>query len=78
MYDAFPELPALYDTVPLYVNRHDVQVYMDEARSAPGSVLSTSLLPKNNWASSIRPRDTSRREDGWSSTCAERITAVGT
>jgi SAM-dependent methyltransferase len=39
MYDAFPELPAIYDSVPAYVNRGDVQFYVDEARSAGGSVL---------------------------------------
>jgi len=39
MYDAFPDLPDLYDSVPLYVNRPDVQFYADEARSAGGSVL---------------------------------------
>jgi SAM-dependent methyltransferase len=39
MYDAFPDLPAFYDSVPLYLNRRDVQFYVDEARSAAGSVL---------------------------------------
>jgi len=39
MYDAFPDLPDLYDSVPLYVNRPDVQFYADEARNAGGSVL---------------------------------------
>ena len=39
MYDAFTDLPALYDSVPLYVNRRDVQFYVDEARSAAGRVL---------------------------------------
>ena len=39
MYDAFPELPAIYDSVPSYVNRRDMQFYVDEARSAAGSVL---------------------------------------
>lgn len=34
MYDAFPDLPAIYDSVPVYVNRRDVQFYVDEARSA--------------------------------------------
>ena len=32
MYDAFPDLPAIYDSVPVYVNRRDVQFYVDEAR----------------------------------------------
>jgi SAM-dependent methyltransferase len=39
MYDAFPDLPDFYDSVPLYVNRRDVQFYVDEARSAAGSVV---------------------------------------
>ena len=39
MYDAFPDLPVIYDSVPLYVNRRDVQFYVDEARSAGGRVL---------------------------------------
>ena len=39
MYDAFPDLPAIYDSVPVYVNRRDVQFYVDEARNAGGSVL---------------------------------------
>jgi len=39
MYDAFPELPAIYDSVPIYANRRDVQFYVDEARSAGASVL---------------------------------------
>jgi SAM-dependent methyltransferase len=39
MYDAFPELPTIYDSVPAYVNRRDVQFYVDEARNSGGSVL---------------------------------------
>jgi SAM-dependent methyltransferase len=39
MYDAFPDLPAIYDSVPLYNNRRDVQFYVEEARDAGGSVL---------------------------------------
>jgi len=39
MYDAFPDLPVIYDSVPLYVNRRDVHFYVDEARSAGGRVL---------------------------------------
>ena len=39
MYDAFPDLPAIYDRVPIYANRHDVQFYVDESRNAAGSVL---------------------------------------
>ena len=39
MYDAFPELPAIYDSVPAYVSRRDVQFYVEEAGSAGGSVL---------------------------------------
>jgi SAM-dependent methyltransferase len=39
MYDAFPDLPALYDSVPAYAARRDVQFYIDEARDSGGSVL---------------------------------------
>jgi SAM-dependent methyltransferase len=39
MYDAFPDLPAIYDSVPVYVTRRDVEFYVDEAREVGGSVL---------------------------------------
>jgi SAM-dependent methyltransferase len=39
MYDAFPDLPTIYDSVPVYTARRDVQFYVDEAREARGSVL---------------------------------------
>jgi SAM-dependent methyltransferase len=39
MYDAFPDLPAIYDAVPVYVTRRDVQFYVDEAKDVGGSVL---------------------------------------
>lgn len=39
MYDAFPELPAIYDSVPIYVNRRDIPFYVDEAHRTGGSVL---------------------------------------
>lgn len=39
MYDAFPDLPTIYDSVPVYVARRDVQFYIDEARDAGASVL---------------------------------------
>jgi SAM-dependent methyltransferase len=39
MYDAFPDLPAIYDSVPAYVARRDVQFYVDEATDVRGSVL---------------------------------------
>ena len=39
MYDAFPDLPAIYDSVPAYVARRDVQFYVDEATNVRGSVL---------------------------------------
>jgi len=39
MYEAFPDLPAIYDSVPAYINRRDVQFYVDEARDAGGSIL---------------------------------------
>jgi hypothetical protein len=37
MYDAFPDLPAIYDSVPAYVARHDVQFYVDEATGVRGT-----------------------------------------
>jgi SAM-dependent methyltransferase len=39
MYDAFPDLPVIYDNVPAYTARRDVRFYVDEARDAGGSVL---------------------------------------
>ena len=39
IYDAFPDLPAIYDAVPLYVARRDVGFYVDEAEDAGGHVL---------------------------------------
>lgn len=39
MYDAFSDLPTIYDSVPAYTARRDVQFYIDEARDAGGSVL---------------------------------------
>ena len=39
MYDAFPDLPTFYDSVPVYTTRRDVQFYIDEAGDAGGSVL---------------------------------------
>jgi SAM-dependent methyltransferase len=39
MYDAFPDLPSLYDSVPVYAARRDVQFYIDEAEDAGGRVL---------------------------------------
>jgi SAM-dependent methyltransferase len=39
MYDAFPDLPAIYDSVPAYNSRRDVQFYVEEAKNAGTSVL---------------------------------------
>ena len=39
MYDAFPDLPAIYDSVPAYVARRDVDFYVDEATNVRGRVL---------------------------------------
>lgn len=39
MYDAFSDLPTIYDSVPIYTARRDVPFYVDEARDAGGSVL---------------------------------------
>lgn len=39
MYDAFPDLPTIYDRIPAYVNRADVQFYLGEARDVGGTVL---------------------------------------
>ena len=35
----FPDLPAIYDSVPAYVARRDVGFYVDEAKDAGGRVL---------------------------------------
>jgi hypothetical protein len=39
MSDYPPEIAALYDSVPVYASRQDVQLYVDEARSSGGNVL---------------------------------------
>jgi SAM-dependent methyltransferase len=39
MYDAFPDLPTIYDSVPIYNSRRDVQFYVEEAKGAAESVL---------------------------------------
>lgn len=39
MYEAFPDLPIVYDNVPAYINRRDVAFYVDEAHDESGSVL---------------------------------------
>jgi SAM-dependent methyltransferase len=67
MYDAFPELPAIYDSVPAYVNRRDVQFYVEEARDSGGSVLEVGcgtgrvLLPIARSGRSIDGLDASRQ-----------------
>jgi SAM-dependent methyltransferase len=67
MYDAFPDLPDLYDSVPLYVNRRDIQFYLDEARAAGGSVLEVGcgtgriLLPIARTGLSVDGLDASRQ-----------------
>ncbi len=38
-YDAIPDFGALYDAVPVYGTRQDVQFYVAEAAQAPGGVL---------------------------------------
>ncbi len=66
MYDAFPDLPAIYDSVPAYVTRHDVQFYVEEARDA-GNVLEVGcgtgriLLPIARSGRSIDGLDASRK-----------------
>jgi SAM-dependent methyltransferase len=67
MYDAFPELPAIYDIVPVYVNRRDVRFYVDEARNTGGSVLEVGcgtgriLLPIARSGQTIYGLDSSRQ-----------------
>ena len=39
MYDAFRDLPTIYDSVPIYNTRRDVQFYVEEAKDAGESVL---------------------------------------
>ena len=41
MYDAFPDLPATYDSVALYNNRRDVQFYVEEAKNAGAERVTT-------------------------------------
>lgn len=67
MYDAFPELPTIYDSVPAYVNRRDVQFYVDEAHNAGESVLEVGcgtgriLLPIARSGQTIDGLDASRQ-----------------
>jgi SAM-dependent methyltransferase len=78
MYDAFPELAAIYDRVPAYVNRGDVQFYVDEARSAGGSVLEVGcgtgriLLPIARSGQTIDGLDASPQMLG---RCGEKLRA---
>jgi len=66
MYDAFPDLPAIYDSVPAYVARRDVRFYLDEARDVGGSVLEVGcgtgriLLPLARSGRAIEGLDSSR------------------
>jgi SAM-dependent methyltransferase len=65
IYDAFPDLPAIYDAVPLYVARRDVGFYVDEAKDAGGRVLEVGcgtgriLLPIARSGSTIEGVDAS-------------------
>ena len=67
MYDAFPELPTIYDSVPAYINRRDVQFYVDEARHAGGCALEVGcgtgriLLPIARSGQTIDGLDESRQ-----------------
>jgi SAM-dependent methyltransferase len=67
MYDAFPDLPAIYDSVSAYVTRRDVQFYSDEAGDAGGSVLEVGcgtgriLLPIARSGHSIGGLDSSQQ-----------------
>jgi len=65
IYDAFHDLPAIYDAVPLYVARRDVDFYVDEAKDAGGRVLEVGcgtgriLLPIARSGSAIEGVDSS-------------------
>jgi len=65
IYDAFPDLPAIYDAVPLYVARRDVDFYVEEAKDAGGRVLEVGcgtgriLLPIARSGSTIEGVDAS-------------------
>jgi SAM-dependent methyltransferase len=78
MYDAFPDLPVIYDSVPAYVNRGDVQFYIDEARTAGGRVLEVGcgtgriLLPIARSGQTIDGLDASPQ---MLQRCAEKIKA---
>lgn len=78
MYDAFPDLPATYDSVPLYYNRREVEFYVEEARDAGGSVLEVGcgtgriLLPIARFGSPLTDESLEQI------VCAERVTTIAT
>jgi len=65
-YDAIPDFGLLYDSVPLYQTRPDVGFYVDEAKSAAGSILELGcgtgriLLPIARAGRTIAGLDSSR------------------
>ena len=64
-YDAIPDFGLLYDNVPLYATRNDVGFYVEEAKSAGGTVLELGcgtgriLLPIARAGSTIAGVDSS-------------------
>ena len=66
-YDAIPDFGLLYDSVPLYAARQDVGFYVEEAKTARGSVLEVGcgtgriLLPIARAGGSITGLDGSRQ-----------------
>jgi len=70
------EISRLYDSVPLYATRPDVQFYVEEARSAGGNVLEIGcgtgrvLIPTARAGLTIDGVDTA---SGMISVCAERV-----
>ena len=66
-YDAIPDFGLLYDSVPLYAERQDVGFYVEEAKTARGSVLEVGcgtgriLLPIARAGGSITGLDGSRQ-----------------
>ena len=66
-YDDVEAIGELYDHVPLYVARHDVDFYVEEARAAPGEVLELGcgtgrvLIPTARMGKKITGVDSSPR-----------------
>src|SRR5574341_2137000 len=77
-YDEIPDFGVLYDSVPIYASRRDVQFYVDEAISAGGRTLELGcgtgriLLPTARAGSDITGLDSSAR---MLERCREKVAA---